>query len=206
MRDGKKGSIQYPYYGYLVCPTCGEPLVSICLPLQTTPKCWICPGKKEGVKRKKRSDCEAFAFHEKVLNEAVGRAILGLDSMDGVPKKELESIQKAVKETGSIERYFLKALVEKITFPDFEHLTVYWKNGRKKTVPLKIVGYYTHPYPEVGKKENGFVEYGGEQIPIGRLEKVQNAMETRKRHIQNVEITMPDAESPIQIPIVRKGK
>ena len=206
MRDGKKGSIQYPYYGYLVCPTCGEPLVSICLPLQTTPKCWICPGKKEGVKRKKRSDCEAFAFHEKVLNEAVGRAILGLDSMDGVSQKELESIQKTVKETGSIERYFLKTLVEKITFPDFEHLTVYWKNGRKKTVPLKIVGYYTHPYPEVGKKENGFVEYGGEQIPIGRLEKVQNAMETRKRHIQNVEITMPDAESPIQIPIVRKGK
>ena len=126
--------------------------------------------------------------------------------MDGVSQKELESIQKTVKETGSIERYFLKTLVEKITFPDFEHLTVYWKNGRKKTVPLKIVGYYTHPYPEVGKKENGFVEYGGEQIPIGRLEKVQNAMETRKRHIQNVEITMPDAESPIQIPIVRKGK
>ena len=205
MRDDRRGSLQYPYYGFLICPECGTPLVSFSLPMQTSPKCWVCPGHKEGIKQKKRSDCRPFAFYERVLNEAVGRAILGLDTMDGVTKKELETIQRGIRKTGKIEYYHLKTLVEKITFPDYEHITVCWKNGKTTTLALKFSGYYTHPYPEVGRKNGDCFEYGGEELTYARLLKAQKSMETRACHIGNLEIIMPKEDEKIQIPIVNRG-
>ena len=101
---------------------------------------------------------------------------------------------------------YLKTLVEKITFPDYEHLTIRWKNGKKVTLPLKITKYWTHPYPKLEKQEDGFVEFGGQQMPVERLDAVRNSMAMRENHIQNLEITMPDVEAPIQIPIVKKVK
>ena len=206
MRDVMKGSNLYPYYGFLICPHCGTPLVSFVLPMQSTPRSWACPGSKEGLKRKDRSDCEPFVFHEKVIDEAVRRAILGLNSMEGVKKSMLDEIQNTLNENGRIERYYLKTLVEKITFPDYEHLTIHWKDGKKKTLTLKIAKYWIHPYPQVGKKEEGFVEYGGQQIPDNYLKKAIESMEMRKKYVLNLEITVPDADAPIQIPTVKKGQ
>ena len=206
LRDVLKGSNMYPYYGFLVCPDCGTPLVSFVLPMQMTPRCWVCPGSKDGLKRKDRSDCEPFAFYEVLIDEAVRKAISGLKSMDGVDDSELSSIQKTLAENGRIERYYLKTLVEKITFPDYEHLTIHWKNGKKATLTLKITKYWTHPYPKLEKQEDGFVEFGGQQMPVERMDTVRNSMAMRENHIQNLEITMPDAEAPIQIPIVKKVK
>ena len=206
LRASENGSIQYPYYGFLFCPHCGAPMVSFKLPMQTEPRCWICPGTKDGVKRKDRSDCEPFAFHNRVIDEAMSRAILSLNAMDGVEKKELTQIQKSVEANGKIERWYLNKLVEKITFPDYEHLTVFWKDGRKKTLKLKFTGYYTHSYPQVGEKFDGFIEYGGEMLPVKRLDKAMESMAKRVEIIQNVEITMPKEDATVQIPQVRKGK
>lgn len=206
MRDVMKGSNLYPYYGFLVCPDCGTPLVSFVLPMQMTPRCWVCPGSKDGLKRKDRSDCEPFAFFEVLIDEAVRRAISGLKSMDGVDGSELSIIQKTLSENGRIERYYLKTLVEKITFPDYEHLTIHWKNGKKVTLPLKITKYWTHPNPKLGKQEDGYVEFGGQQMPVDRMDKIRKSMAIRENHVQNLEITMPDAEASIQIPIVKKVK
>lgn len=126
--------------------------------------------------------------------------------MDGVEKKELAQIQKSVEANGKIERWYLNKLVEKITFPDYEHLTVFWKDGRKKTLKLKFTGYYTHSYPQVGEKSDGFIEYGGEMLPVKRLDKAMDSMAKRVEIIQNVEITMPKEDATVQIPQVRKGK
>ena len=74
------------------------------------------------------------------------------------------------------------------------------------TVPLTIKRYWFHPYPEIGEKGNGYIEYGGEQMVLRRLSKVQDCIAGRNRWVQELEITMPDAEDPIQVPVVRKGK
>lgn len=205
MRDARRGSNLYPYYGFLVCPDCGTPLVSFVLPMQSTPKCWVCPGSKAGIKRKDRSDCVPFTFHEKVINEAVRTAILGLDNMDGVEKHELKEIQKTLKRNNRIERYYLKTLVDKITFSDYENMEVFWKNGEKTTVPLNIKGYWSHPYPEEGLQKNGFVEYGGEEIELRRMDSIKKAAEIKSDFVRNLEIIMPDLEDPIQLPMVRRG-
>jgi Site-specific recombinases, DNA invertase Pin homologs len=206
MRNVYKGANLYPYYGFLICPECGTPLVCFVLQMQTSTRCWVCPGHKDGVKRKDRADCKPFTFYEKLIDEAVRRAILGLKNMKGVEKDELEGIQEKIKENGRIERWYLKTLVKNITFPDYEHLTVNWKDGRKVTVPLTIKRYWFHPYPEIGEKGNGYIEYGGEQMVLRRLSKVQDCIAGRNRWVQELEITMPDAEDPIQVPVVRKGK
>ena len=205
MRNVNKGSNQYPYYGYLVCPECGTPLVAFVLQMQQTPRCWVCPGEGNGTRRKDRSNCKPFTIYEKVIDEAMRRAILGLKGVDGVCENELEEIKAAIKENGKIERCYLKTLVEKITFPDFEHMTVYWKDGNKTKLALKISGYWSHPYPKAGKEENGFVEYGGEQIELRRMENIYKAAEIRRNAVLNLEIIMPDEDEKIQIPIVNRG-
>ena len=205
MRNGLKGSNLYPYYGFLICPDCGTPLVCFVLQLQASARCWVCPGHKDGTKRKDRADCKPFTFHEKLIDEAVRRAILGLKHMNGVGEDELEGIQEKIKENGRIERCYLKTLVKNITFPDYEHLTVNWIDGRKVTVPLTIKRYWFHPYPEIRGAGNGYFEYGGEQIELRRADKVQECIENRNRCVQELEITMPDAEAMIQVPIVKKG-
>lgn len=205
LRKGGKGSLLYPYYGYLVCPHCETPLVSFVLDMQYTPKCWVCPGSNDGIKRMDRSDCVPFALHEKVLNEAVRKAIMGLDEMESVSRTELCSIQSSLRQNGRIERYYLKTLVKKITFHDWEHLVVFWKNGEKTIVPFEIKGYCSHPYPEVMKKTAEYVECGGQKIPIKRFEKAKKSIERREYLIQNIEVFMPDEKAHFQMPAVRKG-
>lgn len=152
-----------------------------------------------------RADEDHFSAYVHMM-EAMRSGILGLKGMEGVNDAELKGIQEAIKENERIERYYLKTLVNKLTFPDYEHLTIHWKDGRRVTLPLKTTAYWAHPYPEVGKREGDFVEYGGQNLPIRRLEKAESCIENRNRYVQNLEITMPDPEALIQIPVVKKEK
>lgn len=88
MKDFHRGTSQYPYYGFLKCPICGQNMIRCLLPRNNHVFAWTCGGKhtENGNLRKQRTACPAYYIMDAYLEEAFWNAIKSID------KNELTTI------------------------------------------------------------------------------------------------------------------
>lgn len=133
MRDLKRGANQYPYYGYLLCPYCGSPMVRVNTGRGKIPSSWICGGKNKGEYYAERTKCPLYFIKEPYLSNSVLTAILNLDD-----KTVAIPIQNELKKKHTIQYIHLKKLIASITFKDWNTLKVIWNWGEETTVPYIV--------------------------------------------------------------------
>lgn len=177
MRDTNRGAVQYPYYGKLVCPFCGKPMVKVRIPAGGNTNAWVCGGENKGTLYSKRTKCKPYWVKEPYLSDAVKRAFLQLEPWS-CPVEVVDyifNLHKRLREGGKVEFLDLEKLVESITFLDWETLEVTWLWGEKTLASYKTTSYVESPDP---------------------LEKLYAAIERNEKKI--TDRTIEDVEANVQ--------
>ncbi|MEG1013818.1 MAG: recombinase family protein [Clostridia bacterium] len=198
LKDRHIGSVQYPYYGTLRCPLCGEKMIAFRLPISGHPSVWTCGGQRgeDGVK----VTCPPYVVHTKYINCAVLEAYRKLD------KGELETLfvnlsekaarthtdadtaranaaqaalrwKKAQPFIMKVEFLFLDELVETITFSKWDECVITWKFGQISRIPVKYDKVSEIPNVELTHTDEGYMANGekvwaGAQV-LRRLENIK---------------------------------
>ncbi len=120
MRDSHKGCYQYPFYGLLKCPFCGENMAAVPLRTRGLERAWTCIGKK-GKTRQERTDCPPACVKEKYILRAV-----------------LQEFRKNDKSIKSLDYPMIYREIKHITFDaaDWHTLIIFWKNGQHSRVHI----------------------------------------------------------------------
>ena len=143
MRDNKRGACQYPYYGKLICPHCGKPMVKVNIKHGKIPSCWICGGEDKGELYHERTDCPIYWVKEPYLSEAVLKAIEGLDDT----RYDVRWVKKQIEKKPTVEFGYLRRLVEYITFDGWDTLKVKWLWGEETRIPYVVKRATDYPDP-----------------------------------------------------------
>ncbi|MCI8483682.1 MAG: recombinase family protein [Lachnospiraceae bacterium] len=205
MKDKNRGYLQYPYYGFLKCPYCGEPMVKCRLNTRKTESAWICGGHGEKIFCYERTDCPTYWMKEKYIVSAVHQAMEELEA-DNYEKKTAEEItwvQKELKRQNRIEYIYLLKLVEKITFPDWNTLEITWKFPG--TANISIAYQLPSDYPQpVLEQEGGEWMIGGIPVLKCGVKAARMAIEKQSDCVRNMMIIPPEEGDMVQIPCVRR--
>lgn len=180
MRDKRNGSAQYPYQGRIICPFCGEKLVSIHIKKTAV---WMCEGRSVA--------CPPFSIQAKTIDGIVRDAYARLDmakigKIAGENRKYAEAAQAALEWKKKRPRLrkasyaLLDALVENISFARWTEGVVTWKFGIKTAVPVKYAKASEIPNVPLIKTDDGF-ELNGEAVRCGaivrqRLDEIEQAV------------------------------
>jgi len=178
LNDRHKGCRQFPYYGFLRCPFCGEKMVSYTLASRFHHKAWTCGGRSSRkILRKDRTGCSPFFIKEFYIDEGLVRAFRSL--LEKMPKNAdpyfISKVEKHRERVlaSQIQYLFLCDLVKSITFKnnsgriDWNTLVVEWRCGisttghidytratdipvTRDTAELRGMDYYAN-----GEKTNG---------------------------------------------------
>ena len=151
MRDCKRGACQYPYYGKLICPHCGKPMVKVNTGRGKVPGCWICGGEDKGELYEERTDCPIYWVKEPYLSEAVIKAIKALDD----ERDDVRWVKEQLEKKQTVEFGYLKKLVEYITFEGWRTLKIKWLWGEESRVPFVVKRATDYPDPSVIEGANG---------------------------------------------------
>lgn len=180
MNDPHKGAVQYPFYGTLRCPFCGEKMVSVRLPSRMHHQAWTCGGaSSDKVLRSERTTCPQFFVKNSYVVEGVIEAFGNLcknlpENLDDEFKEKMAKHKNRVL-NGEVHYMFLLDLVESISFQKCEDgkvrwntLVIRWKCGietsghieyrraseipvTKDTAQLRGMVYYANGEPTNGQ-------------------------------------------------------
>lgn len=131
MRDPHKGAIQYPFFGSLVCPYCGEKMMSVRLPSRYHHQAWFCAGPSSDKQfRFQRSSCQPFFVKGNYIEEGVVKAFKALlselpENVDSVFLDNLDKHKEKVL-AGRIHYMFLYELTDAVTFAKDEKGIINW--------------------------------------------------------------------------------
>ncbi len=106
----RSGGSQYPFYGFLQCPLCGENMVRLRLPTRKHETAWFC-----------RDKCEPYVVKDKYLQDSVTRAyerLYGTALSRGIHYKLLLDYVDSI------------TFVNKNNTVDWSTLQITWKNGK----------------------------------------------------------------------------
>lgn len=180
----------YPYYGFLFCPLCGEKLAACSLETASRPRAWFCPGPSQEGKtvRSKRSSCPPFVIFESLLNEVMLKAMLNLRDDDFSPEtqRELPFIRERIRQTGKVERWFLKILVSHITLADGQSVKILWSNGKQTILDMNIQEDRKHPLPQVDAIRENKTVFGGVDLQNDMFVRVQQGIQLQNEYINSL--------------------
>jgi hypothetical protein len=144
MRDRHLGSTQYPYYGILRCPICGEAMIRYCLPTHGFKAAWTCGDKNRD------EECAKFVIKEEYIDNAVK------DSYNKIELAYLENLadSKDISISNSarialewkmqhsslmkIDYCFLDDLISEISINPSGEIKIAWKFGHHKEVQINF--------------------------------------------------------------------
>ena len=207
MRDMKRGANLYPYYGRLLCPHCGKPMVKVKIGRGKNPSCWICGGDGEAGTYEERTKCPVYWVKEPYLSNAVIEAIQELDAAD-LDEGDAENVvwvQEQLIKKPSVEFGHLKRLVDHITFDGWDTLKIVWAWGDESKVPYtvdRVSDYPDHTVMEV----DGEQRIGPYSISGYRLDNVKKAGETVRQIILGTQIIPDNSKRFSCPPIVVRGE
>jgi len=209
MSDLRNGISQYPYYGFLKCPKCGKPMVRTLIKGRTHPNAWICPGEGNETRWVDRNPCGDNMVRSYYIDMAVLQAIQSLkaEGHSEETDKVIRETQTAIENRPTVERFYLDRLVESITFPDWEHIKIEWKD---KTIFSTVLTLHCeqpseHPNPII-RNDCGRLIVGDMEINESRLEATRLAIARAKDVLKTTTIQFPKESAPIQIPTVKAEK
>ena len=200
MRDCKRGASQYPYYGRLICPHCGKPMVKVKTGRGKIPNCWICGGEDKGELYGERTDCPVYWVKEPYLSNAVVDAIMSLDAedLDEADAKNVTWVQKELRKWPSVEFGYLKRLAESITFDGWDTLKVKWVWGKESRVAYQVERVSDYPDQTVTEVD-GEQRIGPFRVNDHQLNEVIKAIEPIKQIILGTQI-IPDNNQRFSCP------
>ena len=122
LKHTNRGVMQYPYYGFLTCPCCGEKMLRCILPMVKRENAWFCPKR---------------CHHVAVKDKNIGKAILTAFHEGNLTDLHHEKIK-------TVEHYDLCRHVESITFAkeNYTKLQITLKDGTTKQYALPPSAVY----------------------------------------------------------------
>ena len=207
MRDMKRGGNTYPYYGRLLCPQCGKPMVKVKTGRGKNPSCWICGGDGEAGTYEERTKCPVYWVKEPYLSNVVIAAIMKLDAenLDEANRKNVEWVQEQLRSWPSVEFGYLKRLVDHITFDDWDTLKVVWVWGEESKVLYRVDRVSDYPDQTITDVD-GHQRIGPFHVSGHRLENVINAGEATREVILNTRIIPDNSQRFSCPPFVVRGE
>lgn len=219
MKDMHRGTRQYPYYGFLKCPICGENMVRCKLPRNNQTFGWTCGGKPTsmGNLRKKRTACPPFYILESYIDDAYWAALKTADTgnlrrigADYGEKAQLaQQMLSLQKKAGiaAVEYRMLCELVKQITFPRWTLMRVEWTCGVVSEVEIEYRKISDMPWPmisrenverETSKGKVAIPTYivNGEIVVKGCPDRQIEGIERAREHILNLTILEPRVYDP----------
>ena len=165
MMDGHRGTRQYPYYGFLKCPICGENMIRCSLPRNSQSYGWTCGGKpaRKGNLRKQRTNCPPYYFLESYIDEALWSAMKAADTRhlriiggeygeNEQLAQRMYALQKRARKT-AVEYRMLCELVKQITFPKWNAMRVEWICGVVSEVEINYKKISDIPWQTITREE-----------------------------------------------------
>jgi len=206
MNNNKLGIVQYPYYGMLICPHCGKPMVKTTLGTKLDSRAWICGGDGEKVHRDDRTDCPVYWFKERYITEALGTAIESLDAnkFEGWKKTDIEWVQNYWSKKKKIDLICLEKLVKQITFSDWETMQVTWKFAGETRVQLTYDRPSDYPTADI-RVENGKTMIGNKELIQKAVKSATAAVHNNEEWVRKTEISFAGSEERFGLPEVRIG-
>lgn len=206
MRDCKRGASQYPYYGRLICPHCGKPMVKVNTKCGLIPSCWICGGEDKGELYGERTDCPVYWVKEPYLSNFVIDAIMSLDGkgLNKANEEKVIEVQEQLRGWPSVEFGHLKRLVKYITFDGWDTLKVVWIWGKETRVPYQVERISDYPDQTV-MVVDGEQRIGPFQVGNRQLKQVQKANEPIKQVILKTKIIPDNSHRFSCSPLVVRG-
>ena len=189
MKASTRGVIMYPYYGRLLCPHCGKPMVKANLGIGKNPTGWLCGGMDIGTLYTERTKCPPYWVKEPFLTNSVREAILGLEWEDMTPADAamVREVQEELKTRETVEYGDLRKLVQSMTFPDWDTLEVTWVWGEKSRAGYSVSTPVEYPSLQL-RWENGACMVGPMEITNNNVAQIEKAFETRIAKVKNVQI------------------
>ena len=126
LKDKSNGSCQYPYYGYLHCPYCGNIMVQYMSNLPSNPKSFICINK-----------CNDAFILVKYINQSIKEAFINHNYLLDNGKIELYHLSKYIKDIEIINDY--KDI--KISFNDNDVYIYHLRYEEPSHIPNPLIEY-----------------------------------------------------------------
>ena len=217
LNDPHRGSLQYPYYGFLHCPHCGAPMVRFQFSGHfKKDKDWTCAGTAGNITRGERSSCDPIAISEEYIHEAFWRAFDALDEelleqVASGDSHESEAARTALEmlrgereeicgKQNKPSYYLLFKLVSSITFTeDYRELIVTWQMGMTTHVAIEYRRLWDRP-GSVLTFQNGRHRVDGQLIGSGK--QIAKCYRSRETYISSIQIVDPASHEDIQVPNV----
>lgn len=227
MKDLHRGTTQYPYYGFLKCPICGENMIRCKLPRNNHTFGWTCGGKatSKGTLRKKRTSCPPYYIVESYIDSAFNDAmksanssqLRGIGSGYGEEAKQAQTILALQIRAASekVEYRTLCELIKQITFPRWTMMRVEWLCGIVSEAELVYKKISDMPWPTISREtierdtSKGKVVaptyiVNGEIVVKGCPDRQIEGIERARDYIQHLTILEPKVYEP-NIPRVYGG-
>ena len=196
LRNVHRGASQYPYYGRLLCPHCGKPMVRVPVCSGKSTNAWVCGGEGKKLHYSERTSCPLYLVKEPYLSTAVRKVFLGM-KLDGLKAEEAELLaqaQKRLQGRETVEFLDLRKLVKSITFPDWDTVEVTWVWGEKSKGEFKVTRPSDYPDPII-RKVKGKSMIGPIELTSRTVTQVAASLEGIAERIEEIEIfENPDAE------------
>ena len=126
------GPLQYPYFGFLKCPCCGNNMIKVMVGGSINTTAWTCGGVGNKTMLRDRTDCPTYLLQDEVLSRELIRVIKGLNPYDDENKefsRDIVAAQYFVKRKEKINYKTMESLVESITMDGWDCLIINWKMG-----------------------------------------------------------------------------
>ena len=207
MRDCKRGACQYPYYGRLLCPFCGRPMVKVTTCHGRNPGCWVCGGEDTGELYTDRTRCPVYWVKEPYLSCAVMGVLLDRnpDGLTPTDADNLRWVQDQLRRRRAVEFGHLKKLVRYITFRDWDTMELGWSWGEAATAPYRVTRVPDYPDPTI-RVVDGERRIGPFRLEGRQYDQLEKAARRAAQEILTTRI-IPDRSHRFACPpLVQRGE
>ena len=152
------GPLQYPYFGFLKCPCCGNNMIKVMVGGSINTTAWTCGGTGDETMLRDRTDCPTYLLQDGVLSRELMRVIKGLNPYDDENKefsRDIVAAQYFVKRKEKINYKTMESLVESITMDGWDCLIINWKMGYSSMHEIKYQYLRETILPIIEKNKRG---------------------------------------------------
>ena len=152
------GPLQYPYFGFLKCPCCGNNMIKVMVGGSINTTAWTCGGVGNKTMLRDRTDCPTYLLQDEVLSRELIRVIKGLNPYDDENKefsRDIVAAQYFVKRKEKINYKTMESLVESITMDGWDCLIINWKMGYSSMHEIKYQYLRETILPIIEKNKRG---------------------------------------------------
>lgn len=146
---------QSPFYGVLLCPICGKPMVKIGQFGNLDYGFWVCGGEGPAERIGDRTNCPTYMLFDNVLRRTIAKVLAGLNPFEEKNIPLSKAILTAQSHATDLTYLDITYLMEFITTKDYDKIVIKWKLGWTEEYRLLYLDQYDVMYPVLQKNQKG---------------------------------------------------